>query len=163
MSDGSSDRAPELPSEGRLAGIDFGTVRIGIATCDPTQSWVTPHGRYTRRNESLDARYFRDLAEGDQIAGWVIGLPIHCDGRESQKSREARSFGEWLGEATGRPFVFFDERFTTAEARQLLQSSTLSPGKRKERLDELAAHLILSHFLTSQQHRVSQNEALDDG
>lgn len=153
----------EMPLEGRLVGIDFGTVRIGLATCDPTQNWVTPYDTYNRRNERLDGQYFCDLAEQERIAGWVIGLPIHCDGKESQKSAEVRSFATWLLSLTGLPIVFFDERFTTAEAKKLLRGTGLSVQKRKKSLDRLAAHLILSHYIECRSGISSQSEPLDDG
>jgi putative Holliday junction resolvase len=61
------------------------------------------------------------------------------------------------------PFALFDERFTTAEARHLLRDTPLSPEKKKQQLDRLAAHLILSGFIESRRAQISQNEALDDG
>ena len=139
-----------LPPEGRLAGIDFGTVRIGIATCDPSQHWVTPYETYTRRKEKLDNEYFCKLAEDENLVGWVVGLPIHCDGKESQKSKEAREFCQWLRSATQRPYVLYDERFTTREARRLLQEAPMSAKQKKKRVDGLAAHLILSHYLENE-------------
>lgn len=151
-----------IPEQGRLAGIDFGTVRIGIAVCDPSQTWVTPLTTYQRRNQSLDAQYFKRLCEQEEVAGWIVGLPIHCDGQESQKSKEVRLFARWLGEESGRPIGFFDERFTTAEARRLLQAAEFSPQKKKKRVDGLAAHLILSHFLESRRNINAQNVGLDD-
>ncbi len=84
------------PETGRLAGIDYGTVRIGIAVCDPSRTWAGPLDTYHRRHEPLDRAYFQKIAEQEAIVGWVMGLPIHCDGRESQKSKEARDFAEWL-------------------------------------------------------------------
>ncbi|MFK7737926.1 MAG: Holliday junction resolvase RuvX [Pirellulaceae bacterium] len=161
----------QVPETGRLAGIDFGTVRIGIATCDPSQNWVTPLGTYQARNKKLDGQHFLKLASDEALVGWVIGLPIHCDGKESQKSKEVREFGAWLANLTELPIAFYDERFTTREARRLLQEADLSSAKKKKRLDQLAAHLILSHFLDHRANRsqagsdlsVSQNEALDDG
>lgn len=164
------DQQPDLPREGRLFGIDFGTVRIGLATCDPSQTWVTPFETYNRRNERLDEKYFVELAQKEEIAGWVIGLPIHCDGKESQKSGEVRAFATWLKERTELPYAFFDERFTTKEAKRLMQDSELSFAKRKKRVDRLAAHLILNNYLENrhaqkewEDREVSQNEALDDG
>ncbi|MEM8732710.1 MAG: Holliday junction resolvase RuvX, partial [Planctomycetota bacterium] len=68
------------------------------------------------------------------------------------------------------PFVFFDERFTTKEAKRLMQDSELSFAKRKKRVDQLAAHLILNNYLENrraqeewERRQGSQNEALDDG
>lgn len=156
------DEEALLPPEGRLAGIDYGTVRIGIATCDPSQRWVTPFDTYIRRNDRLDAEYFSNFAQRERIEGFVLGLPIHCDGKESQKSVEVRRFAEWLEAVTEIPFALFDERFTTAEARQLLREAGLSTTQKKKRLDRLAAHLILSGFIESRRRKASQNEALDD-
>lgn len=147
---GSDTTDSTLPSVGRLAGVDYGAVRVGLAICDATQTWVTPFDTYTRRSERLDSFYFRDFAAAEQIAGWVIGLPIHLDGNESLKSIEARHFAQWLSQATHLPVRMFDERFTTAEARRLLFNTGLSPKKKKQRLDRLAAHLILTHYIEYQ-------------
>ncbi len=159
---GDSMREEALPSQGRLAGIDFGTVRIGISLSDPSQSWVAPLATYTRRGERQDISYFFQIARQEQLVGWVIGLPIHCSGDESQKSAEARRFAAWLGEQTSLPVALFDERFTTAEARQLLNETKLSPQKKRQRLDGLAAHLILTHFLGARSRSASGNAGLDD-
>ena len=107
-----------LPREGRLAGIDFGTVRIGIAVCDVGQSLSSPFENYNRRNERLDAQYFLKLVAAEEIVGWVVGLPVHMSGDESQKSQEARRFGAWLEQLTEVPVGYFDERYTTSMARE---------------------------------------------
>jgi putative Holliday junction resolvase len=57
------------PDTGRLAGIDFGTVRIGIATCDPSRTWTSPFETYTRRSQELDSKYFVKLAKENSIGG----------------------------------------------------------------------------------------------
>lgn len=132
---------------GRLAGVDFGTVRIGIAITDPEQRIASPLANYTRRSEKADAEFFRKLVAEERIAGFVVGLPVHLDGRESQKSAEARRFGEWLGQISGRPVVFFDERFTSVEAEQALLGAELTKKKRKARLDMLAAQILLTAYL----------------
>jgi putative holliday junction resolvase len=154
--------ASSIPTSGRLAGIDYGSVRVGLATCDPSQRWVTPFDTYVRRNERLDAAFFVEFAKREGIVGWVLGLPIHCDGKESQKSAEVRRFAEWLESVSDLPFALFDERFTTAEARHLLRDTPLSPEKKKKQLDRLAALLILNGFIESRRSAVSQNEALED-
>ncbi len=86
---------------GRIAGIDYGTKRIGIAVTDPAQTIASPLENYTRRDATQDAERFRRLVDDEQIAQFVVGLPVHLDGRESQKSIEAREFGTWLAEVTG--------------------------------------------------------------
>ncbi len=154
--------ASSIPTSGRLAGIDYGTVRVGLATCDPSQRWATPFDTYVRRNDRLDTAFFLDFAKREGLVGWVLGLPIHCDGKESQKSVEVRRFAEWLESVSDLPFALYDERFTTAEARHMLRDTPLSPEKKKKQLDRLAALLILNGFIESRRSSVSQNEALDD-
>lgn len=132
---------------GRLAGIDFGTVRIGVAITDPEQRIASPLDNYTRRGEAADAKYFRDLATQERIVGFVVGLPVHLHGGESQKSLEARKFGQWLETTTGVPVTYFDERFTSVEAEHLLAGADLTKKQRKARLDKLAAQILLSAYL----------------
>ena len=151
----------EIPETGRLGGIDFGTVRVGVAICDQTQSIASPLEVYTRRSEKLDAQYFIELARQEAIVGWVIGLPLHMSGDESQKSGQARAFGKWLSDVTASPVVFHDERLTTAHARELLGQASVSGRKKKSKLDKLAAQILLSSFLESSRH-ARQNRPLDD-
>ena len=147
--DGLPSEQTEPPNRGRLAGIDFGTVRIGIAISDPGQTISSPIEVYTRRNESLDREYFNELVTKEQIVGFVVGLPVHLSGDESEKSREAVAFGGWLASVTGVPVVWHDERFTTAMAREVLNQSSLSGKKRKSQLDKMAAQILLTAYLES--------------
>jgi putative Holliday junction resolvase len=133
----------------RIAGIDYGTVRIGIATADLDVGIAGPYETYARRSERLDAKYFKQLATEERIGRFVVGLPVHTSGHESQKSREARTFGAWLGQTTGVHVEYFDERYTSAEAESLLLEAGLTKKRRKERLDQLAAQIMLTAYLES--------------
>jgi len=132
---------------GRIAGIDYGTVRLGIALSDARRTLASPYENYTRRSTQVDAERLRRLAVEECITLFVVGLPVHLDGRESQKSREARQFGQWLAEITGVPVEFFDERFSTAEAEKVLGAAELTKKQRKARLDKLAAQILLTAYL----------------
>ena len=147
---------------GRVAGIDFGTVRIGIAISDPERKIASPYENYTRRGERDDVRRFRRLVEEESIRLFVVGLPVHLDGRESEKSREARSFGQWLAETTGVTVQFFDERFSSYQAEEALLAAQLTKKRRKQRLDMLAAQIMLSAFLESGGEGGEASDALDD-
>lgn len=149
-------------SPGRIAGVDFGTVRIGVAISDPDRTLASPLENYTRRGQEADARWFRRLAADEGIVLWVVGLPVHLDGRESRKSIEARAFGRWLGEATGVPVEFFDERFTSAQAEELLLQAELTSKRRKARLDMLAAQILLTAYLESGGQGQQEPGALED-
>ena len=151
----------EGPITGRLAGIDYGTVRIGIAITDPEQRIASPLANYTRRGEKADAEYFRKLVADERIAEFVVGLPVHLDGRESEKSAEARRFGEWLGQISGLPVVFFDERFTSVEAEQTLMGAEMTKKQRKARLDKLAAQILLTAYLETGKRASVDSRGID--
>lgn len=100
----------------------------------------------------METRHFVKLTQDNQILGWVVGLPIHCDGRDSVKAREARAFAAWLSETTQRPVRFVDERYSTALANRLLRELELTHKQRKKQLDKIAAHIILEAYLESSKH-----------
>jgi putative Holliday junction resolvase len=147
----------EMPTHGRLLGIDFGSARIGLAICDADQKIAGPLATYRRRTSELDAKYFRELIEEEKIAGVVMGMPLHLSGRESQKSREVERFARWLREMTGCPLAYCDERFSTAIADELI-GGELTRQQRRERIDKIAAQVILASYLESDRHSSWQRE-----
>ena len=150
-----------LPRAGRLAGVDFGTRRIGIAISDARQSLASPLDNYTRGSQDQDADYFQRLVKAESVVGLVVGLPIHMSGDESQKSHEARAFGNWLAEVTGLPVGFYDERFSSAIADDFLAVGQLTKKKRQKRRDMLAAQVILASYLESDRQGANE-QAIDD-
>ena len=147
---------------GRVAGIDFGTVRIGIALSDPGRTIASPYENYTRRGTQQDAKRLRRLVAEEEVTLFVVGLPLHLDGLESAKSLQARQFGNWLAETTGVPVEFFDERFTSSEAEQLLLRAEMSKRGRRKRMDMLAAQIMLTAYFESHTRGQQDPGALDD-
>ena len=137
----------DFPVSGRLAGIDYGTVRVGIAVTDTERIVASPLQVYRRVNSVADQCFFSELAEHEELAGWVVGLPVHTSGDESQKSTEARHYGQWLAEVTELPVRFFDERYTSQGADQLLLEGALTGRRRKLKRDMVAAQIMLSAYL----------------
>ena len=74
---------------------------------------------------------------------------MHGSGDESQKSHEARQFAAWLATETSLPVRLFDERYTTAHAEAALLEAGFTKKRRKERLDKLAAQILLAAYLES--------------
>jgi putative Holliday junction resolvase len=122
-------------------------VRIGIALADTEVRIAGPYENYNRRTPTLDGEYFKRLATEERIGRFVVGLPVHLSGQESQKSAEARAFGEWLAGVTGVPVEYFDERFTTSEADEILGTAKLTKKQRQARRDQLAAQIMLAAYL----------------
>lgn len=132
---------------GRLLGVDYGTVRVGLAISDPDRLIASPLTTVQRRGEVADRAYFSKLVADERVAEIVIGLPVHLNGREGVKAIEARAYGKWLGEVTGLPIVFADERFTTVQAEDALWNAKMTHRQRKERRDRVAAQIMLQAYL----------------
>ncbi|MFT7641892.1 MAG: putative Holliday junction resolvase [Pirellulaceae bacterium] len=151
----------DFPEQGRLAGIDFGTVRIGISVCDADRILASPHENYSRQSIEDDAEHFKQFVLEESIIGFVVGLPVHSSGDESEKSWEARDFAKWLTATTSLPIAFYDERYTSAQAEQFLSAAKVSKKQKKQRRDMLAAQIILAAYLDSPQRADYDPGALD--
>jgi putative holliday junction resolvase len=132
---------------GKLLGIDFGTVRVGLAISDPDHKFAFPLETFQRRGQLQEAAHLRALIVEEQVMGLVVGLPLHNDGREGIKAAEARAYGTWLATITGLPIIYWDERFTTIEAESALWQAGLTHKKRRERRDRVAAQILLQNYL----------------
>jgi putative Holliday junction resolvase len=145
-------RSPPIPP-GRVAGVDYGRRRIGIAVCDAGRILASPLCMHeTRGDPATDAAFFRRLAATEAIVGFVVGLPVHADGTTSAMSAEVERFGAWLVRITGLPVAYHDERYSSREAAGLLAGVGLSRGRKKERADAVAAQVVLAAWLDAQRH-----------
>lgn len=136
-----------MPAKGILLGIDPGTVRIGLAICDPDRILASPHDTYTRVSPTADAEFFRKVAKAERAVGFVVGLPISLNGTEGPKAKESRTFAEWLTQETGLPVAFADERFTSSYAEDALIAAGVRREKRVGKRDRIAAQMILQAYL----------------
>ena len=132
---------------GRIAAVDYGRVRIGIAMADLETAIAIPFETYSRRDDAADQAWFQRLVDEQRLVRFVVGLPVHCDGRESPMSAEAREFGTWLAAATGVRVVYFDERFTSIEADSVFDQVRLTNKKRRQRRDSVAAQILLTAYM----------------
>jgi putative holliday junction resolvase len=131
----------------RFLGIDFGTRRMGAAVSDPRGRIATPLEVYVRRGTEKDAQHYKTLLREHEIEQVVIGLPLHVSGGEGDSAARAREWGAWLGEVTGLPVIFHDERYTTVDAEEVLRTAGVRLERRVAMRDMLAAQILLQHYL----------------
>jgi putative holliday junction resolvase len=142
-----SERAAVIPA-GRVAGIDYGRKRVGIAICDAQRIIASPLPLHVPTgDEAAEATFFRKLVAAEEVVGFVVGLPVHADGSDSRMSVEVERFGAWLAAATGVPVTFHDERYSSVEAAGKLAGLGLSRGKKKARTDSIAAQILLTAWM----------------
>jgi putative Holliday junction resolvase len=133
----------------RLLGIDFGTVRIGVALSD--ELLFTAQGMETIRRSGLkeDLEAIKKVIAENGVTEVVVGLPLNMNGTHSAKTKEVTSFIEDLAKAVEVPVRTQDERLTTLQAERALLEADMSRAKRKGLRDMIAAQLILQAYLDS--------------
>ena len=132
----------------RILAIDYGDAHTGIAISDPTgllAGFTTVIDAY---RPEVVAERVAALAREHGAEKLVLGHPINMDGTRGPRSEKAQALKVLLEEATGLPVVLWDERRTTIDAHQILQSSGKNAKKRKKVVDAVAASLILEGYLT---------------
>ena len=143
----------------RLLGLDIGEVRIGVAVCDSLEIAAFPVG-LVRRVGSLqrDVAAVAALAVEQEAEGIVVGLPLSLNGEVGPQAQRTQGFAKALANILPVPLVFWDESLTSVEAEKILIAQGMSRAKRREKIDQTAAALILESYL---QHRRATNAPRD--
>lgn len=144
--------AAELPSGGRLLGLDIGTKTIGLATASADWRFATARETLRRGKPSADIAALKTMAEGDGIVGLVIGLPLSMDGSDTTRTQSVRAQARNLSRELGLPILLWDERWSTVAVERALIEADVSRAKRAERVDALAAAHILEGALARLAH-----------
>ena len=144
------------PRAGRVLALDVGGKRIGVAVSDESRAIATPL-RYVVRGQR-DRADLRLLATEWNAELLVVGLPTGMSGREGPQAAEVRAFAEPLAAALGLPLDYWDERLTTTIAERMLIESGVRRAARRERVDAVAASIILQDYLDAARIRRRRGE-----
>ncbi len=137
-----SDRPP------RYLALDVGSKRIGVAVSDELGLTAQPVLTLERkRSPRDDLRSLARLARRYDVAGIVVGNPLHLSGEQSPRAAKTQAFAAELGELTGLPIHLWDERLTTQEAHHILYEAGHARQEHRRVVDQVAATLILKSFL----------------
>ena len=143
-----------IPARGRILGVDWGELRIGLALSDESQVLATPlETMYRREGKRLPMPRFLQLVGLHNPVGFVIGLPLSLEGTEGNSASEARAMADTIARRTGLPLELWDERMSTARALAAIREQGGSIRGRKADVDALAAAVLLQHFLDARRNR----------
>lgn len=130
-------------------GIDFGMARIGIALSDETKFLATPFETYKRKNKQEDLNHIINIIKERNVDEIVCGLPYNMQGEEQDIAQQTRDFMNELLNLCSIKVEFVDERLSSIMAEEMLKSTERDWKKRKEKLDAVAASIILQDYLDS--------------
>lgn len=147
----------DVPTTGRLLGLDIGGKRIGVSMSDEGQILSSPWGMVEQGK--------RAIAEIDRIAretgavAIVAGLPTGMSGREGAQAAETRRFADAVELELALPLAYWDERLTSSQAERMLIDSGMRRKDRRGQIDALAASLMLQNYLDARMHRRNRQAA----
>jgi putative Holliday junction resolvase len=128
----------------RLA-VDVGTVRIGVAACDPDGILAYPVETVPRGDG--DVARVADIVADKAAVMVFVGLPRHLSGRDGGSAEDARAFAHRLAEHIDRPVRLVDERFSTATASAAMRQAGRNSKRQRQVIDQAAAVVILENAL----------------
>jgi putative Holliday junction resolvase len=136
-----------METKGKVLAIDLGEKRIGLAICDETRTIAAGYEVLRRKSRREDFEHYAKIIEAEAITLIVMGLPITLDGEEGQRATWVRDYAAELRETIPVPLEFWDERFSTKQAKASLQARGKRGKQIKDRVDAVAAAFILQDYL----------------
>ena len=131
----------------RIMAIDYGDARIGLAVSDLLGTITGEAWTLNEWNMERAARTIAEECKNRDVAELVLGLPKNMDGTEGPRAEKSRQFAALL-EADGAPrVILWDERRTSIDAHRILHDQGLKMKKHRQKVDAVAASLILEGYL----------------
>jgi len=132
---------------GRVLAVDYGTKRVGLAVTDPLK--IIASALDTVHSKDV-IQYLIDYSKKEEVECFVVGMPVHLDGSDTNSTVHVKTFVKHLQKAFPEtPIHLHDERFTS---RMALQSMIIGGASKKDRsqkgnIDKVSATIILQSFM----------------
>lgn len=130
--------------------VDLGHARTGLAISDKSGFLASSLCVITEYNDEKLIEKIAAKVKETKAEIIVVGLPRNMDGSEGESAQRAREIGAKLSELTGVPHHMQDERGTTITAHHYLSAGNTYGKKRKQKVDAVAASIILQDYLDAQ-------------
>ncbi len=151
---------PPRPRARRVLALDVGERRIGVAMSDERALLAAPLTTLKAAPRDRALAQIVALVQTHAVDEIVVGLPLTLRGEIGPQAQAVKAFVAELEKVLARsygekvpPLHLFDERLTSVAAEQMLRDLGIKPEKRKERIDEVAASIILQDYLDHTRER----------
>lgn len=131
----------------RFLGLDYGEKRIGIALTDPLKIFSKPFTVIFNTGFENVLKELKNIVKSQNVNKIIVGLPLNLKGEDTKKTIEVREFTEKLQASIEVDIEFQDERYTSVDAEQSLKESGHSIMESRQKVDAVAASLILRSYL----------------
>lgn len=135
----------------RILAIDPGQRRVGVAISDPEGRLALPLLTLARRSDRQLVAELVALARREGVTELVVGEPLRLDGTAGDAARRARDLAGKLERASGLPCTLVNEALTSHAATERLRAAGIDPRRHRERIDQVAAQILLEEVLSRRQ------------
>ena len=150
--------AGNASGDGKILGLDYGRVRIGLALAESLQGMAEPFGTLHRINRNEDMRRLREFVRDHGVKLVVVGLPLRLDGSRGEMAEETERFARRMRKQIGVSVEMADERLTSWQAERVLEEefgrkskhaegTSKKKGAEKFTADSVAATIVLREYL----------------
>ena len=134
---------------GTVLAFDFGERRIGVAVGEHLISSANPLTTIDSESNEIRFATITALVHEWQPKLLVVGLPLSLDGSENAVTQLCKKFARRLNGRFNLPVILIDERYSSAEASNLLNQTGIKGRAQKVMLDQVAAQTILQSYFNS--------------
>ncbi len=133
----------------RILGLDHGTKRVGVAVSDELHMIALPLEYIAPEPFADFLARLKEILREKEIELILIGMPRNMDGSYGPAALKVQEFAAALKDAVAVPLKLWDERLTTTQAQKFLIQGGMRRDKRKEKVDQTAAAILLQSYLDS--------------
>ncbi len=131
----------------KIMAIDYGDNRTGVALSDATGFLTGRTFLIKSRKQGAVVEQLLALAQEQGAQELVVGHPLNMDGTIGHRAEKCQKLAQRLRERTDLPVILWDERRTTVDAHRILGEQGVRAINRKDKVDAVAASLILEGYL----------------
>ena len=133
----------------RILALDHGTRRIGVALSDELKLIAQPLEYIPAEPFADFLARLKELLREKEIELILVGLPRNMDGSYGPAALKVQDLVAALRSAVTVPIQTWDERLTSVTANRLLIQGNVRREKRKQKVDKMAAAILLQSYLDS--------------
>lgn len=133
----------DLPAKGVLIGLDPGTKTLGVAATDLSRILCSPVETVPKLKLAPALTRFFEIWDERGGVGLVVGLPLNTDGTQGPRVQSVRTLVSNLLKVRDIQVAFQDERYSTVAADELVRELSFTEQRRADRIDAMAAAMIL--------------------
>jgi putative Holliday junction resolvase len=134
----------------RILALDHGTRRIGVAVSDETKTIAQPLEFIPAEPFAAFLARLKQILDEKEVDCILLGMPRNMDGSYGPAAQKVESFAAVLRTALTVPIKMWDERLTSTMANRILIQGNVRRDKRKEKVDKMAAAILLQSYLDVQ-------------